>query len=430
MPILEKQPLAEVVRPQNLEDVIGQEHILGHGMPLRNAILSGYPHSMILWGPPGTGKTTLAKLIGKLTKHSFETLSAVAAGVREIRSIINTAAQEDHGVILFVDEVHRFNKSQQDAFLPYVEDGTITLIGATTENPSFELNNALLSRLHVYKLLPLTEIELGLLFDRVWASTSFIKLRKEITIDDNARAMFVGASDGDARRLLNFMSALAKLFSTSSRPEIVDSEIVSNVIGASSRRFDKGGDYYYELISALHKSVRGTDPDAALYWLARILDGGGDPLYAARRLIRIASEDIGNADPRALTIALNAADAYERLGSPEGELALAQATVFLSCSAKSNAVNKAFNLASKDAVNLGTLDVPIHLRNAPNSLLKELGYGEEYRYPHDEKDGYAVGENYFPDKMKGRRYYEPVDRGLESQIAKKLAEFRAKSRIG
>jgi len=421
------KPLAELMRPELIDDFVGQAHLLDPGKPLRDAILGGHLHSMVLWGPPGSGKTTLARLMSKYCGANFLTLSAVTSGVKDVREVVARARVEEKETILFVDEVHRFNKAQQDAFLPHVEDGTIVLVGATTENPSFELNNALLSRLRVYVLNALNENDLGCVFDRALVDAQSIFGAEIVLADRSVRDLFVVAADGDARRILNFLEVSIQLVQSLGGEKIIDEEIAINSIGSPIRKFDKAGDYFYDQISALHKSIRGTDPDAALYWLARMLDGGCNPRYLVRRLIRIASEDIGNADPRALTLALNAAEAYDRLGSPEGELALAHATVFLACAAKSNAVYRAFSAATVDAKESGTREVPLHLRNAPTSLAKKLGYSMGYRYAHDEENAYVSGENYFPKGLAGRRYYHPVDRGLEIKIAEKLARLRSEA---
>ncbi|WP_462322252.1 replication-associated recombination protein A [Halochromatium sp.] len=526
-------PLAERMRPRGLDEVVGQSHLLASGRPLREAISADRPHSAIFWGPPGTGKTTLARLIAAVSNSRFLSLSAVLAGVKDIRAAVDEARQvrsvEQRGTILFIDEVHRFNKAQQDAFLPHVEDGTLVFIGATTENPSFALNNALLSRARVYLLKPLEIEDLERLADRALsdaerglASGHFAargqgdgestagrappkaseggdldsgdraRGRNRILIDSEARRLLAEAADGDARRLLNLLELAADLAvpinsveseaelgvndqakpimaagagreakadvqsdpdsivtSPEHRPEqgaeqrtehgqgpahgagvnrCISIETLRQVIEGSVRRFDKGGDAFYDQISALHKSVRGSAPDAALYWLARMIDGGCDPLYIARRLVRMASEDIGNADPRALDLALNAWEAQQGLGSPEGELALAQATVYLASAAKSNAVYMAWNSALEDVRKQGSLEVPVHLRNAPTRLMKELGYGHAYRYAHDEPDAYAAGERYFPDGMTPRRYYQPVERGLEIRIREKLERLEALDR--
>ena len=414
-------PLAEAMRPQHIADVIGQRHLLGPGKPLALAFQSGKLHSMILWGPPGVGKTTLARLMAKAFDADFTALSAVFSGVKDIREAIAQAeAARAHGrhTILFVDEVHRFNKAQQDAFLPFVEQGLVTLVGATTENPSFEVNSALLSRAAVYVLQPLSAEELTELFERARAHAC-----PELAFEDDARDRLTGFADGDARRLLNLLEQVQTAAETAG-VNPVGPDFIDEALSRSLRRFDKGGEAFYDQISALHKSVRGSDPDATLYWLCRMLDGGAEPLYLGRRLVRMASEDIGLADPRALEICLNACSTFERLGSPEGELALAQAAVFLACAAKSNAVYKAYNAARKFVANDVSRPVPIHLRNAPTKLMKELGYGKAYRYAHDEPDGYAAGENYLPDGMTKPNWYEPVGRGLEAKIAEKLERLR------
>ena len=422
------RPLADRLRPQSLDEYVGQSHLLGTGAPLRRALESGHPHSMILWGPPGTGKTTLARLIASGANAEFVGLSAVQAGIKDIRAVVEQARslRGTRDTVLFLDEVHRFNKSQQDAFLPYVEDGTLIFIGATTENPSFEVNNALLSRARVYVLKSLTADDLGKLLDRALSDQERGLGTLNLKIDDAARELLLAAADGDARRMLNLLETAADLASSQASGKLLDVDTMRAVIGSTYVRFDKGGENFYDQISALHKSVRGSDPDAALYWLCRMLAGGCDPMYVARRALRMASEDIGNADPRALTMTLEACAVYERLGSPEGELAIAQAIVFLACAAKSNAVYSAFNAASEDAAKLGSLEVPLHLRNAPTRLMKEIGYGKGYRYAHDEPGGYAAGERYFPDAMPDRRYYVPVTRGLEIKIGEALAARRAR----
>ena len=414
-------PLAEAMRPQTITAVIGQRHLLGPGKPLALAFQSGKPHSMILWGPPGVGKTTLARLMAKAFDAEFTALSAVFSGVKDIREAIaqaEAARTRGRHTILFVDEVHRFNKAQQDAFLPFVEQGLVTLVGATTENPSFEVNSALLSRAAVYVLQPLTAEELAELFERARAHAC-----PDLAFEDDARDRLTGFADGDARRLLNLLEQVQTAAETAGvnpvTPAFIDEALSRNL-----RRFDKGGEAFYDQISALHKSIRGSDPDAALYWLCRMLDGGAEPLYMGRRLVRMAIEDIGLADPRALEICLNACSTYERLGSPEGELALAEAAVFLACAAKSNAVYKAYNAARKFVANDISRPVPIHLRNAPTKLMKELGYGRAYRYAHDEPGGYAAGENYLPEGMARPDWYQPVDRGLEAKIGEKLARLR------
>ncbi|WP_161866793.1 replication-associated recombination protein A [Pseudomonas yangonensis] len=418
------QPLAARLRATTLDEYVGQEHVLGPGKPLREALEQGALHSMIFWGPPGVGKTTLARLLAKVTDAHFETISAVLSGVKEIRQAVEVAQQHasQYGrrTILFVDEVHRFNKSQQDAFLPYVEDGTLIFIGATTENPSFELNNALLSRARVYVLKSLDEAAMRKLINRALTDPKGLGDR-HLNLPDEAFQILLAAADGDGRRLLNFLENAADLAEDDGE---IGVELLQNLLGDSRRRFDKGGEAFYDQISALHKSVRGSSPDGALYWYARMLDGGCDPLYIARRVVRMASEDIGNADPRALTLCLNAWDVQERLGSPEGELAVAQAIVYLACAPKSNAVYTAFKAAMRDAVEQGSQEVPLHLRNAPTKLMKQLGYGDEYRYAHDEPDAYAAGEDYFPETLQPRQYYDPVPRGLELKIRDKLQHLR------
>ncbi|WP_296805564.1 replication-associated recombination protein A [Thiocapsa sp.] len=418
-------PLAERMRPATLDGFFGQQHLLAPDKPLRGAIESGQLHSMIFWGPPGSGKTTLARLISRVSGAHFLSLSAVLAGVKDIRDAVATARavrdREQRPTLLFIDEVHRFNKAQQDAFLPHVEDGTLTFIGATTENPSFALNNALLSRARVYLLHALEVEDIERVLARALADPVQGLGELRMRLSDEASALLARSADGDARRALNVLELATRM----TAGEEITSATVAEVIAGSVRRFDKGGDIFYDQISALHKSVRGSDPNAALYWLARMIDGGCDPLYVARRIVRMASEDIGNADPRALDLALNAWEAQERLGSPEGELALAQAVVYLACAAKSNAVYLAWNAALADARSSGSLDVPVHLRNAPTKLLKELGHGRAYRYAHDEPEGYAAGETYLPDALSGRRYYKPVDRGLEIRIREKLERLKA-----
>lgn len=420
------QPLASKRRPQRLAEFFGQQHILSDGKPLKEAISSGQPHSMILWGPPGVGKTTLAKILAQSADAHFEAISAVLSGVKEIRAAIAIAQQQRDGhgrkTLLFVDEVHRFNKSQQDAFLPYVEDGTIIFIGATTENPSFELNNALLSRCRIYVLKSLLIEDIKTIVSNALPELNKIN-NSSLTIQNDAMELLANAADGDARRALNLIEIAADLVADSHTELTV--EILEQVLVGDSRRFDNKGEYFYDQISALHKSVRGSDPDASLYWLCRMLDGGCDPLYIARRLVRIASEDIGNADPRALEITLNASMAQERLGSPEGELALAQAVVYLAVAAKSNAVYTAFKAAMADVRSMPSFEVPMHLRNAPTELMKQLQYGKDYRYAHNEEGGYAAAENYFPEEITDKQYYFPTDRGLEVKIAEKLNHLRS-----
>ncbi len=417
------QPLAARLRPLTLDDYVGQEHMLGTGKPLREAIERGQLHSMVLWGPPGVGKTTLARMMAAKGNAQFLTLSAVLAGVKDIRAAVELAKMrrnQGQDTVLFVDEVHRFNKSQQDAFLPYVEDGTLIFIGATTENPAFELNNALLSRSRVYKLRSLETAELCAVLRRGIAETG-----ARVSIDDELLYSLARSADGDARRALNLLELALDLAGSDEQGAVVlDASVIDEVLQGNLRRFDKGGDLFYDQISALHKAVRGSSPDAALYWFARMLDGGCDPLYIARRVVRMASEDIGNADPRALGIALDAWQVQERLGSPEGELAIAQAVVYLACAAKSNAVYTAFKTVRADIAASPTEEVPEHLRNAPTRLARDMGHGAEYRYAHDEPDGYAAGESYLPPALAGRRYYSPTDRGLEKKIAEKLDYLR------
>ena len=421
-------PLAERLRPSDIEEFHGQEHLTDIGKPIRTAIDENKIHSMILWGPPGTGKTTLAKLISSSLQANLISLSAVMAGVADIRSAVKNAQNERIAsgmtTVVFLDEIHRFNKSQQDAFLPYLEDGTITLIGATTENPSFQLNNALLSRLSVYIFNKLDELSLKKIINNA-LTKDFGENKNKFTIDENSLDMIIAAADGDARYALNIIELVITYIMTFEiTPKEIKCEYVKKIIGAKVRNFDNKGEYFYDQISALHKSIRGSDPDAALYWLMRMIDGGCDVLYLARRLIRVASEDIGNADPRALRISLDAWECWERLGSPEGELAIAQATIYLACAPKSNAVYKAVKTAMSDVQSLGSMPVPKKLRNAPSKLMKEIGYGENYRYAHDEKDGIAYGEKYFPNDMEPRKYYHPVDRGLEIKIKDKLMRIK------
>ena len=415
-------PLAERLRPQTLNQVVGQSHLLGPGKPLRLAFESKKLHSMILWGPPGVGKTTLARLTAQAFDADFISLSAVLSGVKDIREAIERAQlslqQYGRHTILFVDEVHRFNKSQQDAFLPFVEQGLVTFIGATTENPSFEVNSALLSRAQVYVLQPLNEAELSELFKRAHAQAL-----AELSFRDEAKALLIAYADGDARRLLNLMEQVKTAAQIAGVTE-VDERLARNALATSGRRFDKGGEEFYDQISALHKSVRGSHPDASLYWLCRMLDGGADPLYLGRRIIRMASEDIGLADPRALRLALDAVETYERLGSPEGELALAQVVLYLAAAPKSNAAYVAYNDARAFIKNDKSRPVPLYLRNAPTKLMKELGYGHAYRYAHDEPEAYAAGEDYFPEGMPEVSFYQPTARGLEAKISERLAHLR------
>lgn len=412
-------PLAERLRPKNLDEVVGQQHLIGEGKPLRVALESGIPHSMLLWGSPGIGKTTLARILAQGFVAQFLPISAVFSGVKDIREAVSKAEialQQGQKTILFVDEVHRFNKAQQDAFLPYVESGLITFIGATTENPSFEVNSALLSRAQVYVLKPLNSNELTQLTEKVFRLPEY----QNIQLHDDARDSIIQAADGDARRLLNILEQLLNAALAQNHTHIKLDDVGKN-LGQKSHRFDKGGEQFYNQISALHKSVRGSHPNAALYWFCRMLDGGADPRYLARRIIRMAWEDIGLADPRALTIANDAAQTYERLGSPEGELALAQAVLYLAAAAKSNAGYKAYNQMREFVQQHGSAEVPIHLCNAPTKLMKELGYGKEYRYAHDEPNAYAAGETYMPENLAEPDFYQPVSRGLEIKIAEKMA---------
>jgi putative ATPase len=424
--VMEKgfKPLADRMRPHKLDQVFGQSHLLAPGKPLRQAIEANKLHSMIFWGPPGTGKTTIARLIAEYSDARFITLSAVLAGVKDIREAIEQARQFQGATVLFIDEVHRFNKAQQDAFLPHIEDGTVLFVGATTENPSFELNNALLSRTRTYVLKSIQAEDIEQVIRRALEDTEMGLGERGLSIDDDACTMLALAADGDARRALTYLEIISDLVDNSR----IDVKLVTEIAQQGPRRFDKAGDLFYEQISALHKSVRGSDPDAALYWFCRMIDGGCDPVYIARRVVRMAIEDIGIADPRGLELCLSGWQTFERLGSPEGELAIAQGVVYLACAAKSNAVYSAYKQAMEDARSSGSLEVPMHLRNAPTKFMQGQGYGDGYRYAHDEADGFAAGESYFPDELEARQYYHPVERGLEIKIAQKLEQLRNRNR--